>query len=169
VMPNRPPNPAAMFVERHWRAIEWIVAIAVSVAAVLLLGSGEPGTRLYSVLGDDRAALYGTISGVAGSLLGFVLAAATILVTVAGLPSMGRVTSSNQYGELWSMFLTTTKWLGLLTLWALGSLVVDKPTAPFAVMPYTLLFLSMTAAFQVGTCVWALERVTRVIAKAGQL
>jgi hypothetical protein len=165
MMPNSEPPAWATFLQQHWLLAQ-VVAAAIATAAVFaLVGSGATGTRLGDWLSNDRAALYGTVAALAGSLLGFVLAAATIILTIAGSPRLARVTGSNQYVALWSMFLMATKGLGALTLWSLAALVLDRDSSPVPLMTYGLLFLSVIAALQIGTCVWILERVTRLMTK----
>jgi hypothetical protein len=117
------------------------------------------------ILGDNRAALYGTVAAVAGSLLGFVLAAATIILTVAGSMRLNRVTESSRYGDLWSMFLAATKGLGLVTITAIAALLFDQKEAPQPLVTYGLLLISIIASLQIATCIWILENVTKLMVK----
>jgi hypothetical protein len=164
MMPNvaHPPR-LQRWIETHWTITQIIVAIAVTALAGLALGTGEPNTPLGAILGDNRAVLYGTIAAVAGSLLGFVLAAATIVLTVAGSARLNRITESNHYGELWSMFLAATKGLGLVTVAAMAALLFDRKDSPQPAFTYGLFLLSLVASLQIGTCIWILERVTSLM------
>lgn len=166
MMPNATDPPRLQrWVESHLTITQIILAVAVTVLAALALGTGEPNTRLRALLGDDRATLYGTIAAVAGSLLGFVLAAATIILTVAGSARLNRVTESNRYGDLWRVFLAATKGLGLVTVAALGALLFDRKDSPQPAFTYGLFLLSLIASLQIATCIWILEKVTNLMVK----
>lgn len=159
------PTMLQRWIEIHWTLSQAILAIAVTALAAVALGTGEPNTPLGGLLGDDRATLYGTIAAVAGSLLGFVLAAATIILTVAGSARLKRVTESDQYGGLWSRFLAATKGLGLVTVAALAALLFDRKESPQPAFTYGLLLLSLMASLQIASCIWILEKVTDLLVK----
>ncbi len=164
-MPNRQPSLVQAFLEKHVLPAEVSASVIATALAFAWLGSGAPHTPLHDLLATDRATLYGTVAAIAGSLLGFVLAAATIILTIAGSRRLARVTGSNQYGAMWGMFLMATKGLGAVTLWALAALVVDRDSSPAPVMFYGLILLSVVAVLQVWTCVWILDQVTRLLVK----
>jgi hypothetical protein len=94
-----------------------------------------------------------------------VLAAATIVLTIAGSPRLNRVTSSNRYRDLWSMFLSATKVLGLLTVAAILALIFDRDTAPEPLATYLLLFFLILAIQRVATCIWILDRLTALMVR----
>jgi hypothetical protein len=154
-----------LWIESHLTVTQIILAVALTAVVALTLGAGESDSRLGSLLGDDRATLYGTVAAVAGSLLGFVLAAATIILTVAGSARLKRVSESNRYGDLWSVFLAATKGLGLVTVAALAALLFDRKDSPQPALTYGLFLLSLIASFQIATCIWILEKVTNLMVK----
>src|SRR4051812_40775953 len=98
--------------------------IVVAIAAFWFLGNGETGTRLADVLGTSHGApIFTTVGALAGSLLGFVLTATTVILSISSSPRMKRITSSPAYPELWRPFLGATWRLAALTLWSLLALV----------------------------------------------
>jgi hypothetical protein len=161
---NRTPS-LERWVETHWTITQMMIAVALTALAAATLGTGEPRTPLGALLADNRATVYGTIAAVAGSLFGFVLAAATIILSVAGSARLNRVTESNRYGDLWGMFLAATKGLGVLTIIALAALLFDRKDAPQPIFTYGLFLFFIVASLQIATCIWILEKVTKLMVK----
>jgi hypothetical protein len=62
---------------------------------------------LSGILTGNRSVLYGTIASIAGSLLGFSIAAVTIVLTVVQSPRLHLVRASKHYGKLWNTYHST--------------------------------------------------------------
>jgi hypothetical protein len=152
-----------VWIGRHWSRVELAAALLATVATFLVFGDGSQGSQLGDLIQGNRAVLYGTVAALAGSLLGFVLAAGAIIAPMLESPRMKRVRESNQYPGMWTMFLSATRGLGLLTVASVGALVFDRDAAPLGVLTYLVLFLAVLSALQVGTCVWILENVIKVL------
>jgi hypothetical protein len=152
-------------IERHWIATEWLIGIAVAIAAWVVLGDGGASSRWGEMLQDNRAALYGTVAAVAGALLGFVLAAGSIMAPMLESPGMARVRESDQYPALWRLFLSATRGLGILTVVALIALVVDADGKEFGWLIVATLALATVSTLQVATCIWILENIVGLMTK----
>ena len=71
------------FYERHMLRIELLLA-TLSITTVITIGERFIGRQMVEeLLKNDRQALYGTASQVSASLLGFILAAVTILLSLS--------------------------------------------------------------------------------------
>ena len=154
---------ARRLIEQHWLSTELVLALVVTVVAFVWRGDGSPSSRLDAVIAGNRAVLYGTLAGLAGALLGFVLAAGSIIAPMLESPWMTRLRESDQYPAMWRMFLSATRGIGLLTLAALAALVFDSDGAPHGVVPLAVLFLAILSALQVATCVWILESIVGLL------
>ncbi|MEX0629301.1 MAG: hypothetical protein WEE67_02570 [Chloroflexota bacterium] len=149
--------------EPHFLRNEALVGGAVGVGLVLV--EVTFGNSLVDqILPRDRSTIWTSLAAVAGSLLGFELAAAAIIVSVSDSPSMRRLRASTQYPVLWQVFVSATKWLGTVTVSALTLLVLDVGHAATRPGLYVALVCVVTATLRVARSIWALDRSLRLIA-----
>lgn len=137
------------------------VALSALVVAGLLVIDSRLGAGLPRPRGSDAGAVLGTLASISGGLLGFVLAAATIAAGMLEKRSAWRVRSSNQVPAVWSMFISTTKWLGLLTAISLAILVTDSTLLTDPRWCAVVLFIALVAGTRIARCVWILELFLR--------
>ena len=144
---------------RHFLRNEFAVAVVLGVLVLVSDRWVSPG-GLDSLLAGDRSVLWGTVASIAGALLGFVLAAASILVAIVERPPLRRLKVSSQYDTLWHTFVSATKWLGALTLLSLVQLTLDADhAAPARPWIYLLVGAAVLAVLRVARCVWILQNV----------
>jgi MFS family permease len=162
-MPNRTPNVAQRYVERNLLTIQ--VAIAVAAGLGLAIASNAPPFDRWvkTIVAEDRRDLYSAVSSVAGALLGFVMAAAAIILAAVDSPKLDRLKTSAQYRTLLRVFVSTSKWLGLLTIGSLVGIMLDRKEDPRPLIFYVLASLAVLCVLRFATCVWILERVTSVL------
>jgi hypothetical protein len=143
----------------HFLAVEFAIGVLLVATTVVTDTWIWPGW-LDAVLSGDLGALWGTVAAISGALLGFVLAAASILAVVPDGPRVARLRASSQYPQLWRTYLSATWWFTFLTLAAIVQLVVQEPHSP-PQRPWifvTLLF-SLVATFRLLRCIWILDKV----------
>ena len=147
----------------HFLGIEAVVAIVPGVAlATWLVGYGGD-LHVDQFMDSNRANIYRTTAGISGTLLGFSIAAVSLVLNSASSPRLSLVRNSRHYPVLWKTFLQTTKSLGALTVISLVCLTWDRESSPqtWLVVPFCfLLTLSILRLFRV---VWILEQIITIV------
>jgi hypothetical protein len=152
------------FFRKHFLPIEAVVAFAATLALGLVLRY-SPGADATArdLLEDNRPAVYGSLSAIWGSLLGFGIAALSIAMAFSQDPRMAVVRRTPYYATMWQVFTKNIFAMSLATLAALLALVVDKNKSPSTVLMVLVAGSSLLASFRLANCIWVLEKLVLVI------
>ena len=104
---------------------------------------------------------YTVTAPIDAAMLGFILAAAAIIVTAASDERMTLLRESAHYSDLWACFRSAMRFLGVSTVATLMGLVLSNPTAARLVF-FVVLVLSTLAVLRVARCIWALNWIVRI-------
>ena len=153
------------FWQKHFLGIEASIAIAptVALATWLLFFGGE--NEVEGFVKGNRTSIYRTTAGIAGTLLGFSIAVASLVLSFSGSPRLVVVRRSPHYPTLWKTFFQTTRFLGLLTATALVCLVWDRDNDPvvWLILPFCL-FLGLSAT-RLLRVIWILEQIVELVSR----
>jgi hypothetical protein len=163
---SKPPAPALSplrWWQAHFLAAE--LGVAVLVAAAFAAWSARPGgaALVDATLQGNRAAVYGALASIFGSLLGFTLAAAAIVLGYAASDRLAVVRDSRQYPTLWRVFIAAMRALALATAVALAGLILDRDAAPRPAILDVCVGASALAALRLARCLWVFERVIALV------
>lgn len=147
---------------RWWRShflhVEFGVAVLGSLAfAGWVELSGGAGV-VNTLLNGNRGMIYGTFASIFGSLLGFAITAASIILGFSGLSRLAIIRESAQYPTLWRVFKATIRALGLATIVSLIGLILSHETTLFRWVLHVSVFASLLACLRLIRCVWVLEK-----------
>lgn len=117
-------------------------------------------------MAERRGLIYGTFAAIFGSLLGFAIAAESIVLGLSGSEHLRIVRESRHYSTLWQVFRWTIRTLALATVAALVALILDRDKAPRTVCLYLSTFFGLLAAVQLARTIWVLEQVVKVVSIA---
>jgi hypothetical protein len=113
----------------------------------------------------NRAAVYGALATISGSLLGFVIAAFSILVTVSESAKLTIVRGSKHYPTLWRVFTNAMRLLSVGTVTCLLAMALDEEQHPSQTAVF-LAFSGTTLAFVgCGRCLWVFEQLIGILTK----
>jgi hypothetical protein len=99
---------------------------------------------------EQQSGIYIATSAVDATLLGFMLAALTILLTIGGRRLTRIYVASPLYGKTLALFHGAAVWFGLGTVVALAGLFIDRePTSKLAILPSTSLWIWAVATIGV--------------------
>ncbi|MFA5861779.1 MAG: hypothetical protein WDA16_08795 [Candidatus Thermoplasmatota archaeon] len=119
---------------------------------------------LLTALDGNRAAVYGAVASIAGSLLGFVITSISIVIGFSQSDRLAVVRESSHYPTLWRILTSTTTILAASTLLALSALVVDRdPGGTFKILTYVLLAALVVAALRIWRTIWVLKSIIGVV------
>ncbi len=134
----------------------------VMVAAVILWSEVLGGrAHLDHFIALHGSLLYTVAAPIDAAMLGFILAAAAIIVTAAPDDRMALLRQSAHYSDLWASFRSAMRYLGAATVMTLAGLVVTGQTAARLVF-FAVVGLSLLAALRVARSVWALNWIIRI-------
>ena len=149
----------------HFLWAELALAILITTAVVVWVEWLGGKSLVDATLKDNRAAVYGTLATIFGSLLGFVITAASIVLGFSASEHLAIVRESKHYPTLWRVFAASIRALALATIATLAALIIDRDTATSHPAMYIVLFASILAIFRLARCVWILENVTMLVAR----
>ncbi|MCP1309255.1 hypothetical protein [Paenibacillus tyrfis] len=145
--------------DKYFLFMELLLSIVVSVIILWVINKYSLQGEVMNVLKGSRSALYGAIAGVAGSLLGFVITGLSILLVTGNSSGMNALRSSKYYQQIFKVFLNTSKYLGLLVVLSLVSLIIDRDTAPLFELNMIVLWGVIIVTFRILRCLWVLENI----------
>jgi len=150
------------WLQRNFLTAELWAAIVIAFAFTTALHLDR---SLMDSLPPDRSALYSTLASIFGSLLGFVIAAIAIVLTLAPDSRLEIVTTSPHYKVLWRIFFSATRALGIATAACVVGVMTDRGSRPNLVFFGIVLFSSLWSSLRVWRCIWVLERIVGVVIK----
>lgn len=151
--------------ERNFLWFGVVIAIIVTVAFIIWAEWWEGNQVVDVLLADRRTAIYGAVAAIFGSLLGFAIAAESIVLGLSGSDSLEIVRKSSHYKTLWKVFISTIRWLGIATAVSLMAMVFDQDQSPLHGFLYLFVFSASLATLRLVSCVWVLERVVMVVSE----
>lgn len=157
------PRALASYWNRHFLELEFLLAVAAGIV-VWLWDRRWGGSLLIDLaLKGNRAAIYGTLASICGSLLGFTITAVSIILGYSTHERMEIVRNSGHYKTFWKIFTSAIRALGLATLVALSALVVDRDASPVRGLLYVTVWAAALAIFRLARCIWAFEKVILIV------
>ena len=151
------------FRELHFLGLGTIYSMLITgIFAVYLYRFG--GTvAVDRILQDNRTAVYGTLAGISGSLLGFVITALSIIIGYSTNAKFDFLKKTAHYKTLWAVLMKTIWALSLATGYMIIGLVFDRDNSThdiilcFSIYPLALVF------FRLKRCIWVIEKVIEII------
>lgn len=143
----------------HFLGIEFFFSIII-ISIITFIFYHYIGFEIFqSTLTDIRVVLYGTLVALAGALLGFVITGLSVLLTAGTTPQIEKLKQSKHYKSIFTIFFSTSKYLGILFIASLLSLVFDKDSTPVIVLPLITLWALIIVIFRILRCLWVLEKI----------
>lgn len=151
--------------ERHFMLWEPLLCFLVAAALYVWEARFNGPRVLGDAIGDNRAAVYGTLASILGALLGFVITTVSIVIVFATARSLDRLRASNQYNTLWRVLVSTIRWLGFATAMCLVALVLDRPAKPMQLLMHLTFFAVAASGIRVWRTAWVLENIIAIVVK----
>jgi hypothetical protein len=152
------------FYGSHFLLIELTGAVAVSCFVAAWGEAGGGWQTIAPLLQDNRAAIYSACASVAGSLLGFVIAALAIVLSSAGSRRLDPVRSADRLQTLFRVLTAATVVLGLATVVALTALLLDRDNLQRPLLAYLCFGTVLSSIVTLARTVWILESVVAIVA-----
>lgn len=145
----------------------WVDLAGTIVATLLLcVHSRIAGSDfLEKLLTGNRVQAYQMLAGLFGSMLGFVITAASVLLAVAGHENLALLRKSKHYPMLWQTYTSAMYALGCATILAVVGFFWDREDSPQWAYAYVVLGASLLSAIRVGWTVLFLGKVIKIVAR----
>jgi len=151
--------------EANQRLVDYAVAMLAFVVVLVVIEMRWGRQNFVHSIYGTRQALYGAIVAVGGSMLGFILAAATIVLAVVQTPRFESIRSSRHYVKIFTVWFEAVYVLALTTVWGFLGLLTDTDSNPKWLVSYAMIFLVFLSANRVYRAVWLLKRISLIAAK----
>jgi hypothetical protein len=150
--------------QRRFLAYEGAFALVVSVVFGFWYIEMGGGPCVDHLLQSYRQAIYSTASSVIGSLLGFIITAASIVMAVSSSDRLRLIRESRQYPTLWAVFRSTIRAAGFATAATFLALIFDRDQRPVWWLVIVVFFGVLLASLRIARAIWALENVMGLVA-----
>src|SRR5438270_4470232 len=137
------------FLEKHFLWTELIIGSLIVAALISIIERVAGDVWLTETLRGNRVTLYGVVTQVAASLLGFIVAAIAIIVSFSESSSVRIFRESGQYSALFRVCYSAVRWLGATTVVAFAAILIDSDAAPKKLMTYLTMWLVIISAVRV--------------------
>lgn len=137
----------------YW--IDLLIAGGCVLASLILCAK-------YNFSLSPSEASYSAIASLAGSLLGFLIAALTVFVGLIREEGMKMLRDSGHADTILSVFYSTLSHLGVTTLLAIIPLLVPQLEKNLILIVLMMFFL-FTSVLRLQKCVWVLMKVIKIV------
>lgn len=150
---------------RSWSAhfLEYELGISLIISATVVIWAEwlDGRSDVDHFVAAHSSLLYTVVAPIDAAMLGFILAAAAIIVTATPAGQMRLLRHSAHYSDLWACFRSAMRFLGAGTVVTLVGLAITDQTAARFVF-FSVVALSVVASLRVARCVWALNWIIRI-------
>lgn len=139
------------------------------VALVVGVGIGAYGNRFLeplvaTSLTKDTASIYGAVLALQGSLLGFVLAALTIVLGFSQSPQFKLLNDAGQLPTLFNVYSAGIRAHALSTGTALVALLLNSSSGLAPVFAWIVTTTCLLALVRLGRTLWATNNIVQALA-----
>lgn len=149
--------------ESRFLTLELWTAVLAAATFIFWVEKWNGHVFLQKLLQNNRAAIYGALASIFGSLLGFSITAASVVLGFANTERLAVVRESKHYSTLWKVFTSTIRALGFATAAAMLALIIDRDGSTVRVALYFAVFGLILASLRLTRCVWVLEKIIALI------
>src|SRR6266511_3656964 len=160
LLSRRPGRVGTLLIDRS----PWSDAVLVLVVLGLFLGwalTTEPIGRTATLPAGTRSAVYISIAATSGALLGFTIAALSVLLALPSGPRLKFLQGTAAWSKVPRVFVRAAWMLGLATLVFTAGIVVDDDARPCVAMEAIAIPVVTSAVLRVAASVLLLGRLVR--------
>jgi hypothetical protein len=151
------------YIRQRFLQFESLGAVVISASGTVWYSRFGGIVALNDLLESDRTTIYSTLVTTFGTLLGFTIAAASIVLAFSNVSRMAALRESSHYVTLWRVFRAATWSLAVATALAFLSLVGDRDTHPNPVLMWLCFTSSLIAVAYLSNCLWVFDRVLTLL------
>lgn len=144
--------------------LTWELLLSLAAAGLFLWWAESKGGQhgISDALRGNRAVVYSLLASLAGTLLGFVLTAVSIVMAWTQTGRFKLLRLSPHYKTLFKVYYSAVGWFAVLTVAALAALVLDRDSRPLVWTTYVIVWLLVLAGLRLSRCIWVLHKITAI-------
>lgn len=150
------------FYKRHFLGWELIISLILTGVFFVVVKYSVGICDLELYLSGIRGSLYGTLTALGGALLGFVITGLSVLLITGDNERMKALRTSDYYSQIFDIFFSTSKYLGVLVLVSLAGLILDRGANPIFFMNVLVVWSVLIVIFRIIRCIWVLEKIVQL-------
>lgn len=154
-------QPPGSHCARYVAPILVVIVLPISVALARRFGLFP----LASSIGHHFGSAYGVLAQIFASMLGFVIAAITIVLGYANDERMSFLKLSRHYGALWQSFMSAIRWLAVASAISLVGFLVQVGDSPLMWIVYPVCGVSLMAVLRLTSCIKVLDGVVKLVTR----
>lgn len=146
---------------RNFLEAELGAAITATAVLVYLVHWSRFAACVDLVVAVSHPFIYASLASICGSLLGFNLTAASIVLAASNSksPKLRIVRESKHYKTIWRVFAATARALAFATVLSLAGLVIDRKGALGIPLSWLVVFVFLLSCLRVSRAVWVLGNI----------
>jgi hypothetical protein len=152
--------------EKHFMRFELWIPVAVSAGFFAWLQKFGGAATIDLWMQNNRAELYGTVAGILGTLLGFVITVVSIILALWSDAALQLLRESGHGKQLWAVMKSCMRWLAFATVMALILMIFDRDGAMKPKLLSIGVATLLVSSLRVARTVWILERIIGAISSA---
>ena len=150
---------------RHFLGLEFCLASIPAILIAIWIMGFDGSSHIDNFMREVRSNIYRSIATISGTLLGFSIAAVSIVINFASSERLRLLRESGVYSKIWKAFFQATKILGSLTIVALVCLTWDRDDAPLSWLAIPISLLICLSIARVIRVIWMLEQIVKILTK----
>jgi|GEM_PF-1228028 len=151
--------------QTHFLTTEWLASVLVGLGFWQIQERVWGRPVLIAFLDGNHQALYSTLATVSATLMGFVLAALTVILSYSTLPKFAELSKNDGWGTIFRTYFQASFFLFVETLLGFLGLVYDTDQSPRVTITYLVIGVAVFCAFRFARCVWILTMMTAIVTR----
>ena len=150
---------------RVWSSHPYIVdSLVIAFFAIFLIADRSlANVNVADFVPGERVVVYRTAATVGATIMGFSIAAVSIVFGLSSNERLQLLSASSEYPRLWNALFHTIRLTGLLIVAAFVGMVIDDDDAPnlYVVLPFAA--IAVLAMIRLYLIIWIVEQLVRVV------
>lgn len=149
--------------QKRFMCVDFVICLLCVVVFIVWCERFNGNGYVNEILCGNRSAIYGALTSVFGSMLGFIIAAAAIVMSGAQSPKLTILRESRHYPTLGQVYASAVTALGLSLCVCIFALIFDKDSRPCIYITYFAFFFSLLSGFRIYECIFVLKKIMAVV------
>ena len=141
----------------------WVLFFVIGLVSPPVGQLGPVDSFIRDVLEDRRGGIYSVLVGLEGTVLGFIIAALTIVIGYSTSPRFEILRDSRHWSAIFQAYTRGAKGIAVALLFALVGLIFDSDKAPNAPLTVANTAALLVAGVLISRVIYVTERVVKVV------